>query len=336
MWIGHRKEIRKLTVRALALRWSESRNCGLCVVYIQRYWLVHGNVKNNRINWLNEKRSLIPWGLRVPISKINFCSTVLRLSVLPWCRERAQTAICCLEWLERLKCLATSLDAFLSSFSTSRRCSVGIGRLIVRLFRRCILLMKKSKEANLPSGGVHFEFRVWSVSKVSLSEVLESSSLSWKKDFNQFITAVNSFHSAPKYTWEISDTCLAFLDIKVSIEGNGLCTSVHSKPSDSHSYLLHSSSHSSRVKNSIPYSQFLRLRRLCTDDWFFLKIRGNVRFLRQTWLSCFCCSSGPSSRPTNWSTVSTTNVTRKIMIEFHSPSISLSQSRSKIHHSKKL
>ena len=33
--------------------------------------------------------------------------------------------------------------------------------------------MKKSKEVNWPSGGVLFE--------VSLSEVLESSSLSWKK-----------------------------------------------------------------------------------------------------------------------------------------------------------
>ena len=32
----HRKEIRKLTFRALALRRSESRNCGLCVVYIQK------------------------------------------------------------------------------------------------------------------------------------------------------------------------------------------------------------------------------------------------------------------------------------------------------------
>ena len=58
-----RKEIRKLTFRALALRWSESRNCGLCVLYrkiLLRYWLVPGNVKNNRINYLNEKRSLIP------------------------------------------------------------------------------------------------------------------------------------------------------------------------------------------------------------------------------------------------------------------------------------
>ena len=39
----------------------------------------------------------------------------------------------------------------------------------------------------------------------------------------------------PKYTWEISDTSLAFLDIKISIEGNGLCTSVYYKPTDSHS-----------------------------------------------------------------------------------------------------
>ena len=87
-----------------------------------------------------------------------------------------------------------------------------------------------------------------------------------REDLNQFITAVNSFHPALKYTWEISDTSLAFLDIKVSIEGNGLCTSVYYKPTDSHSYLLYLSSHPSHVKNSIPYSQFLRLRHLCSDD----------------------------------------------------------------------
>ena len=59
--------------------------------------------------------------------------------------------------------------------------------------------------------------------------------------------AVNSFHPALKYTWEISDTSLAFLDIKISTEGNGLCTSVYYKPTDSHSYLLYSSSHPSHV-----------------------------------------------------------------------------------------
>ena len=83
---------------------------------------------------------------------------------------------------------------------------------------------------------------------------------STREELNQFITA------ALKYTWEISDTSLAFLDIKLSIEGNGLCTSVHYKPTDSHSCLLYSSSHPSHGKNSIPYSQFLRLRRLCSEN----------------------------------------------------------------------
>ena len=66
---------------------------------------------------------------------------------------------------------------------------------------------------------------------------------STREELDQFITVVNSFHPALKVPWGISDTSLAFLDIKISIEVNGLCTSVHYKPTDSHSYLLYSSSH---------------------------------------------------------------------------------------------
>ena len=77
---------------------------------------------------------------------------------------------------------------------------------------------------------------------------------STREELTQFITEVNSFHPALKYTWEISDNSLSFLDIKVSIEGNGLCSSVYYKPTDSHSYLLYSSSHPSHVKNSISFS----------------------------------------------------------------------------------
>ena len=58
----------------------------------------------------------------------------------------------------------------------------------------------------------------------------------------------------------------SFVDVEISIEGNGLCISVSYKTIDSHSYLLYSSSHPSHVKNSIPFSQFLRLCRLCSDD----------------------------------------------------------------------
>ena len=38
-----------------------------------------------------------------------------------------------------------------------------------------------------------------------------------REELDQFITSVNSSHPALKYTWEISETSLAFLDIKASI-----------------------------------------------------------------------------------------------------------------------
>ena len=49
-------------------------------------------------------------------------------------------------------------------------------------------------------------------------------------------------------------------NVFATVYGNGLCTSVYYKPTDSHIYLLYPSSHPSHVKNSIPFSQFLRLR----------------------------------------------------------------------------
>ena len=87
-----------------------------------------------------------------------------------------------------------------------------------------------------------------------------------KEELERFIGFVNSFHPALKFTWEISETSVTFLDINISVQDNKLATSVHYKPTDSHSYLLYSSSHPSHVKDSIRYSQFLRLRRLCSED----------------------------------------------------------------------
>ena len=97
-----------------------------------------------------------------------------------------------------------------------------------------------------------------------------------------------------------------------------LCTSVHYKPTDSHSYLLYSSSDPSHIKNSIPYSQFLRLRRLCSDD-------SDQR----------CASSSKNetilSLWSNWAIIAPNNLIdsqqykrhKKIMTEFHSPSLSI-------------
>ena len=85
-------------------------------------------------------------------------------------------------------------------------------------------------------------------------------------ELEQFINYVNNFYPAVQFTWEISETSVSFLDILVTINGNRLVTSVFYKPTDSHSYLLYSSSHPNHTKRSIPLSQFLRLRRLCSED----------------------------------------------------------------------
>ena len=41
---------------------------------------------------------------------------------------------------------------------------------------------------------------------------------------------------------------------------------MYTKPTDSHNYLYYNSAHPQRCKDSIPYSQFLRVRRICTHN----------------------------------------------------------------------
>ena len=71
-------------------------------------------------------------------------------------------------------------------------------------------------------------------------------------ELEQFINYVFNFHLALQFTWEISETSVSFLDILVSI--NRLVTCVFYKATDSHSYLLYSSSHPNHTKRSIPFS----------------------------------------------------------------------------------
>ena len=94
-----------------------------------------------------------------------------------------------------------------------------------------------------------------------------------KTELQDFIQYVSNFHPSLKFTHVISETSLPFLDINVILQPgfNTISTSVHYKPTDSHSYLLFSSSHPKATKESIPFSQFLRLRRLCSQDEDFIK-----------------------------------------------------------------
>ena len=86
---------------------------------------------------------------------------------------------------------------------------------------------------------------------------------------NELITHFNDYHPCLKFTHNISEDSLPFLDIQLLIDGQQIKTSVHYKRTDAHCYLNYSSSHPPSCKQSIPFSQLTRLRRLCSDDQDF-------------------------------------------------------------------
>ena len=87
-----------------------------------------------------------------------------------------------------------------------------------------------------------------------------------EEDLRQFLEFASSFHPNLEYTWSVSTDKLPLLDIYMKPQANRAATSIHYKAMDSHSYLNFSSSHLYSCKSSIPYSQFLRLRKICSDD----------------------------------------------------------------------
>ena len=97
-----------------------------------------------------------------------------------------------------------------------------------------------------------------------IDDVVGATSLP-REQLQAFIDFVSNFRPALKFTVEITETSIPFLDITLSINGNLISTSVHYKETDAHRYLLYSSSHPVKCEKSIPFSQLLRLNRLCSN-----------------------------------------------------------------------
>lgn len=72
-------------------------------------------------------------------------------------------------------------------------------------------------------------------------------------------------HAYLKFTNEFSVKTLNFLDVQVTIKnGNNIVTSLYRKPMNKHLYLQASSDHPVHLKNSLFFSQGLRLVRICS------------------------------------------------------------------------
>ena len=85
-------------------------------------------------------------------------------------------------------------------------------------------------------------------------------------ELTRFVTYLNSVHETIKFTCETSVKSVDFLDITIQIsDNNDLKSTLFCKPTDTHNYLLYSSEHPRHLLNGIPYSQLLRVRRICSD-----------------------------------------------------------------------
>ena len=74
-----------------------------------------------------------------------------------------------------------------------------------------------------------------------------------------------------KFTASQSTEEVSFLDVRVMMKNGKISTSVYSKPTDSHLYLSQTSNHPKHMINNIPKSQFLRLRRICSEASDFME-----------------------------------------------------------------
>ncbi|XP_072166144.1 uncharacterized protein [Diadema setosum] len=81
-----------------------------------------------------------------------------------------------------------------------------------------------------------------------------------------FIDSINSFHRTIKFTSDFFQEETNFLDVTVRKESNHVTTTLYTKPTDTHQYLHSANCHPHHCKTSIPYSQALRLRRICSED----------------------------------------------------------------------
>ncbi|KAL9962146.1 hypothetical protein ACROYT_G031224 [Oculina patagonica] len=100
--------------------------------------------------------------------------------------------------------------------------------------------------------------------KSYIDDIMGAASCS-KREIEDFASFVNNFHPNLKFTWSISEEAVSFLDLCIKPSGHRLTTTIHYKETDTHSYLNYFSSHPVRCKQSILYSQLLRLKRICSE-----------------------------------------------------------------------
>ena len=92
-----------------------------------------------------------------------------------------------------------------------------------------------------------------------------------------FLQEINTFHTTIKFTANHSADTVSFLDTRVVFQNGSIHTDLYTKPTDTHQFLLPNSCHPRHCTTSIPYSQCLRIRRICSREDLFLKRTAELK-----------------------------------------------------------
>ena len=87
---------------------------------------------------------------------------------------------------------------------------------------------------------------------------------------HNFINSINKQHSNIIYTSNISTTSVNFLDVTIDLHVGHISTKTYTKSTETHAFLSYKSFHPRYIKQSIIYSQFLRYKRICSNDEIFI------------------------------------------------------------------
>ena len=87
-----------------------------------------------------------------------------------------------------------------------------------------------------------------------------------EQQLQTFLGELNHHHTSIKFTANWSTEEVSFLDTRVYMKNGRVETDLHTKPTDKHQYLHTKSCHPRHCKTAIPFSQALRLRRICSEQ----------------------------------------------------------------------
>ena len=103
-----------------------------------------------------------------------------------------------------------------------------------------------------------------------------------KVELITFIKELNEKHNTIKFDFQFSPRKIAFLDAMLyRNENNNIQTTLYRKPADQQAFLHAKSEHPRSLTSSIPYSQALRLKTICSTSTEFDK---NCAIIKQKFL----------------------------------------------------